>query len=102
MPDPARRSVLLVKGLRKSFHRGRPPRRRTIEVLKKVEDHFLENEKDSVRAIFTVAGFSFGGSGQHMGIGFVNLILDFLQGQDVARARDVHPFGDAKEQRGKR
>src|SRR5690606_39840256 len=39
---------------------------RTLEVLKKVEDHFLENEKDSVRAIFTVAGFSFGGSGQHM------------------------------------
>ena len=46
---------------------------RTLEVLKKVEDHFLENEKDTVRAIFTVAGFSFGGSGQHMGIGFVNL-----------------------------
>ena len=38
-----------------------------------VEHHFLENEKDTVRAIFTVAGFSFGGSGQHMGIGFVNL-----------------------------
>ena len=46
---------------------------RTLEVLKKVEQHFLETEKDSVRAIFTVAGFSFGGSGQHMGIGFVNL-----------------------------
>jgi multidrug efflux pump len=46
---------------------------RTLEVLKKVEKHFLENEKDTVRAIFTVAGFSFGGSGQNMGIGFVNL-----------------------------
>ena len=46
---------------------------RTIEVLKKVEKHFLENEKDTVRALFTVAGFSFGGSGQNMGIGFVNL-----------------------------
>jgi multidrug efflux pump len=46
---------------------------RTLEVLKKVEHHFLETEKDAVRAIFTVAGFSFGGSGQHMGIGFVNL-----------------------------
>src|SRR5690606_2850931 len=46
---------------------------RTIEVLKKVEQHFLENEKDTVKAIFTVAGFSFGGSGQNMGIGFVNL-----------------------------
>ncbi|PKO56126.1 MAG: hydrophobe/amphiphile efflux-1 family RND transporter [Betaproteobacteria bacterium HGW-Betaproteobacteria-21] len=46
---------------------------RTLEVLRKVEQHFLENEKDTVRAIFTVAGFSFGGSGQNMGIGFVNL-----------------------------
>jgi multidrug efflux pump subunit AcrB len=46
---------------------------RTLEVLKKVEDHFLENEKDTVRSIFTVAGFSFGGSGQNMGIGFVML-----------------------------
>jgi ABC-2 type transport system ATP-binding protein len=33
-PDPVRGSVLRVKGLRKSFHRGLPPRRRTIEVLK--------------------------------------------------------------------
>ncbi|MBR0567681.1 efflux RND transporter permease subunit [Azoarcus sp. L1K30] len=46
---------------------------RTIEVLKKVEKHFLEDEKDTVKALFTVAGFSFGGSGQNMGIGFVNL-----------------------------
>ena len=46
---------------------------RTLEVLKKVERHYLENEKDAVRAVFTVAGFSFGGSGQNMGIGFVNL-----------------------------
>ena len=46
---------------------------RTLEVLKKVEQHYLENEKDTVRALFTVAGFSFGGSGQNMGIGFVNL-----------------------------
>ncbi|KON81228.1 efflux RND transporter permease subunit [Azoarcus sp. PA01] len=46
---------------------------RTLAVLKKVEDHFLESEKDTVRSIFTVAGFSFGGSGQNMGIAFVNL-----------------------------
>lgn len=32
--DPARRCVLRVAGLRKSFHRGLPPRRRRIEVLK--------------------------------------------------------------------
>ena len=46
---------------------------RTLEVLKKVEKHFLEDEKDNVRALFTVAGFSFGGRGQHVGIGFVNM-----------------------------
>jgi multidrug efflux pump len=46
---------------------------RTLEVLRKVEQHFLEQEKDTVRALFTVAGFSFGGSGQNMGLGFVNL-----------------------------
>jgi multidrug efflux pump len=46
---------------------------RTVEVLKKVERHFLENEKDSVRSIFIVAGFSFGGSGQNMGLGFVGM-----------------------------
>ena len=46
---------------------------RTLDVLKKVEKHFLENEKDNVRALFTVAGFSFGGRGQNVGIGFVNL-----------------------------
>jgi len=46
---------------------------RTVEVLKKVERHFLEDEKETVRALFTVAGFSFAGSGQNMGIGFVNL-----------------------------
>ncbi|MCP5307837.1 efflux RND transporter permease subunit [Cognatazoarcus halotolerans] len=46
---------------------------RTLEVLKKVEKHFLENEKDTARSIFTVAGFSFGGNGQNAGIGFVNL-----------------------------
>ena len=46
---------------------------RTLDVLKKVEHHFLENEKENVRALFTVAGFSFGGRGQHVGIGFVNM-----------------------------
>ena len=46
---------------------------RTLKVLDDVEHHFLEGEKDAVRSIFTVAGFSFGGSGQNMGIGFVML-----------------------------
>ena len=46
---------------------------RTVEVLKKVEHHFLVNEKDSVRSIFTAAGFSFAGQGQNMGLGFVGM-----------------------------
>ena len=46
---------------------------RTWEVLKEVEHHFLVEEKDSVDSLFTVAGFSFAGSGQNMGLAFVKL-----------------------------
>jgi len=46
---------------------------RTVKVLDTVENHFLNNEKESVEALFTVAGFSFGGSGQNMGLGFIKL-----------------------------
>lgn len=45
---------------------------RTMAVIRDVEDHFLETEKDAVKSIFTVQGFSFGGTGQNVGIGFVN------------------------------
>jgi multidrug efflux pump len=45
----------------------------TIEVLKRIEEHFLGNEKGAVESLFTVAGFSFAGRGQNMGIAFVNL-----------------------------
>jgi hydrophobe/amphiphile efflux-1 (HAE1) family protein len=46
---------------------------RTLEVLKKIEEHYLVDEKDSVGALFTVAGFSFAGSGQNTGLAFVRL-----------------------------
>lgn len=46
---------------------------RTVDVLKKIEHHFLENEKETVNGLFTVAGFSFAGSGQNAGIAFINL-----------------------------
>ncbi|MDR3479736.1 MAG: efflux RND transporter permease subunit [Burkholderiaceae bacterium] len=46
---------------------------RTLEVIKQVEHHFLVDEKDSVATMFTVAGFSFGGSGQNAGMAFVRL-----------------------------
>jgi multidrug efflux pump len=45
----------------------------TIEVLKKMEKHFLEDESQAVESMFTVAGFSFAGRGQNSGLAFVRL-----------------------------
>ncbi len=45
----------------------------TLEVVKKMEQHFLQDQSEAVKSIFTVAGFSFAGSGQNAAIGFVNL-----------------------------
>jgi len=49
------------------------PQERTLEVLKQVEHHFLVDEKKYVSSLFTVAGFSFAGSGQNAGLAFVQL-----------------------------
>jgi multidrug efflux pump len=46
---------------------------RTVAALDKVKDYFLNQEKAAVDSIFTVAGFSFNGSGQNNGIGFILL-----------------------------
>ncbi|WP_318556529.1 efflux RND transporter permease subunit [Geobacter anodireducens] len=46
---------------------------RTIKVIEELEHHFLEQEKKAVEAIITVAGFSFAGRGQNMGLAFVKL-----------------------------
>lgn len=46
---------------------------RTIEVLKKVEKHFLEDEKEAVQSLMTVAGYSYSGNGQNAGLAFVRL-----------------------------
>ena len=46
---------------------------RTQEVLNKVRDHYLINEKDNVKTAFTVAGFSFAGTGQNMGMVFAQM-----------------------------
>jgi multidrug efflux pump len=45
---------------------------RTMESVEKLEDHFLENEP-AVDSLFTVQGFSFGGSGQSSAMAFVKL-----------------------------
>lgn len=46
---------------------------RSIEVMDKIEDYFLEQEKDSVESVFSVIGFSFGGRGQSNGLAFINM-----------------------------
>ncbi len=43
----------------------------TEKTLDKVRSYFLEEEKDNVRSVFTVAGFSFAGQGQNMGMAFI-------------------------------
>ena len=46
---------------------------RTLEVVKRVEDHFLQNEKQDVESVFAVTGFSFAGQGENMAIAFVKM-----------------------------
>jgi multidrug efflux pump len=46
---------------------------RTLEVIERVEHHFLEDQKEAVDSVFTVIGFSFGGSGQNNAIAFASL-----------------------------
>ncbi|WP_348733880.1 efflux RND transporter permease subunit [Rheinheimera texasensis] len=45
----------------------------TLGVVEKMEQHFLVDQQEAVKSIFTVAGFSFAGSGQNAAIGFVSL-----------------------------
>ncbi|MDY0028730.1 MAG: efflux RND transporter permease subunit [Pseudobdellovibrionaceae bacterium] len=46
---------------------------RTLESMKKVEDYFLDQQGENVEHLFTVVGFSFAGSAQNAGFGFVGL-----------------------------
>jgi hydrophobe/amphiphile efflux-1 (HAE1) family protein len=45
----------------------------TEMVMDKIKSHFMNNEKESVKSFMSVLGFSFGGQGQNMGMGFVML-----------------------------
>ena len=49
------------------------PQERTVKTLEAVEQHFLQDESETVESIMTVAGFSFAGSGQNNGMAFVRL-----------------------------
>ena len=44
-----------------------------MQSMEKLEQHFLQNEKDTVESVFSVQGFSFGGMGQNNGMAFVRL-----------------------------
>ena len=46
---------------------------RTLDVVQRVENHFLQQEKDNVESVFAVTGFSFAGRGENMAIAFVKL-----------------------------
>ena len=46
---------------------------RTRHAIQQVEQHFLANEQDTVRSVFSITGFSFNGVGQNTGQMFVNL-----------------------------
>ncbi|MDR1946776.1 MAG: efflux RND transporter permease subunit [Desulfovibrio sp.] len=46
---------------------------RTTRVLDQVSDYFRRDEAASVESVMTVAGVSFGGSGQNMGLSFIKM-----------------------------
>jgi multidrug efflux pump len=46
---------------------------RTAKVLAQISDYLFDQEKVSVKSVFTVNGFSFAGRGQNSGIAFVTL-----------------------------
>ena len=46
---------------------------RTLAVLHQIEEHFLTKENKAVEGIITVAGFSFAGRGQNMGLAWVKM-----------------------------
>jgi multidrug efflux pump len=57
---------------------------RTIKVIRQLEQHFLEKEQKTVEGVITVAGFSFAGRGQNMGLAFVR-----LKHWDVRQSKDL-------------
>jgi multidrug efflux pump len=60
---------------------------RTIQVIRQLEQHFLEKETKTVEGVITVAGFSFAGRGQNMGLAFVRLKhWDLRQSKDMKAA----------------
>jgi multidrug efflux pump len=46
---------------------------RSIGIMDEIEKYYLENEKDNIRSIFSIIGFSFSGRGQNNGMAFIGL-----------------------------
>ncbi len=68
LPDEDQGSIITLFNL--------PPgatQSRTIAVGRQLEHHYLGDEKANVRGMFDVAGFSFAGAGQNIGIAFIKL-----------------------------
>ncbi|WP_321958218.1 efflux RND transporter permease subunit [Paraburkholderia bannensis] len=77
---------------------------RTQDVLKRVTDYYLHDEKDAVEGVMAIEGYGFGGSGQNAGMVFVRL-KDFekrksanLSAQEVAQRASAAfaAIGDAQ------
>lgn len=45
----------------------------TLEVMQQVEQYLLEEEKDAVKGVQSIMGFSFAGNGQNAGMAFIRL-----------------------------
>ena len=68
LPEEDQGSVMVQLTLPAGATQGR-----TDAVSRAVERHFLETEKDTTDTIFTISGWSYGGSGQNTGMAFVSL-----------------------------
>ncbi|WP_373457523.1 efflux RND transporter permease subunit [Variovorax sp. W1I1] len=68
LPEEDQGSVMVQLTLPAGATQGR-----TDAVNRAVEKHFLETEKDTTDTIFTISGWSYGGSGQNQGMAFVSL-----------------------------
>ncbi|WP_374683056.1 efflux RND transporter permease subunit [Accumulibacter sp.] len=77
---------------------------RTLKVMRQVDQYFLENEKDTVKSTFMVAGFGLASSGQNSGFGFLRLKdwserTEDSQSVSAIQARAMRALGQIKDAR---
>jgi len=61
----------------------------TRQVMDRVRDHFMENEKDAVASVMTVSGLNFSGRGQNAGMAFAKLRDWDLRGSSSLKVNAV-------------